>query len=132
MVSSDISWASPDYPFEPYSGPPRNVASIDNLAFDPKLQPREYHISGTSSTSKILILDVNIVEATGREPYRGDVLIIGEATILLEQFYPINYTGAYSKAKNQASDLPRLESSPTKMISSAILPCVSSMDVDAP
>ena len=85
MVSSDI--CSPDYPFEPYSGPPRNVAFIDNLAFDPKLQPREYHISGTSSTSKILILDVNIVEATGREPYRGDVLIIGEA-MFPDQLYP--------------------------------------------
>ena len=87
MVSSGISWASPDYPFEPYSGPPRNVASIDNLTFDPKLQPREYHISGTPSTSKILILDVNIVEATGREPYRGDVLIIGEVTILSGKFH---------------------------------------------
>lgn len=78
MASSDISWTSPDYPLKPYSGPPRNVASIDNLAFDPKLQPREYHIAGTHSTSKILILNVNIIEATGREPYRGDVLIIGK------------------------------------------------------
>lgn len=78
MASSDISWAAPDYPLKPYSGPPRNVASIDNLAFDPKLQPREYHMAGTHSTSKILILNVNIIEATGREPYRGDVLIIGK------------------------------------------------------
>lgn len=64
----------PRLPFRAYLGPPRNVAPIDNLAFDPKLQPREYHVSGTSSTSKILILDVNIVEATGREPYCGHVL----------------------------------------------------------
>ncbi|KAB8073050.1 hypothetical protein BDV29DRAFT_157961 [Aspergillus leporis] len=72
------SWMSLDQSLELYSGPPRNVAFIDNLAFDPKLQPREYQIAETSSSSKILIHDVNIFDTTGREPYRGDVLIIGE------------------------------------------------------
>ena len=36
---------------------------------------------------RLLLLDVNIVEATGREPYRGDVLIIGEA-MFSDQLYP--------------------------------------------
>jgi hypothetical protein len=72
------SWMSLDQSLELYSGPPRNVAFIDNLAFDPKLQPREYQIAETSPSSKILIHDVNIFDTTGREPYRGDVLIIGK------------------------------------------------------
>lgn len=73
------SWISPDYPVETYDGPPRNIAYIDQLAFDPSLQPVNYEISGTDPTAKVLILDVDILEATGREPYRGDVLITGRS-----------------------------------------------------
>ena len=72
---------SPDYPFVKYDGPPRNIAYIDQLRFDPQLQPVNYEISGTAPSSKVLILDVEILEATGREPYRGDVLIVGESRI---------------------------------------------------
>ena len=72
-----ISWISPDYPIEKYEGPPRNIASIDQLDFDSNLQPVNYEIAGTASSSRILILDVEILEATGRELYRGDVLITG-------------------------------------------------------
>ncbi|KAL4890840.1 hypothetical protein BDV59DRAFT_209362 [Aspergillus ambiguus] len=78
MGSHKDSWMSPDYPLEPYDGPPRNVAFIDNLKFDPKLQPKQHNIAGTPSGSKILILDVDILDATGTPPYRGDVLIVGE------------------------------------------------------
>ncbi|KAJ5537688.1 hypothetical protein N7494_007167 [Penicillium frequentans] len=73
-----VSWMSPDYPEIPYDGPPRNVAYIDQLSFDPDLQPKHSEIAGTDPASKILILDVDILEATGREPYRGDVLISGQ------------------------------------------------------
>lgn len=69
---------SPDYPIDNYDGPPRNVAYIDQLNFDPDLQPVNYNIAGTAPSSKILILDVEILEATGREPYRGDILIVGK------------------------------------------------------
>ncbi|KAF7165379.1 hypothetical protein CNMCM6106_001569 [Aspergillus hiratsukae] len=69
---------SADYPVDNYDGPPRNVAYIEQLQFDPSLQPIHYEISGTNPRSKILILDVEILEATGRLPYRGDVLIIGQ------------------------------------------------------
>jgi hypothetical protein len=69
---------SPDYPIVPYVGPPRNIAYIEHLSFDPDLQPKHCEISGTDLTSRILILDVDILEATGREPYRGDVLITGK------------------------------------------------------
>jgi hypothetical protein len=41
------------------------------------LQPKEYTIFGTHADSKILFSDVNILDSTGREPYRGDVLIEG-------------------------------------------------------
>lgn len=74
---SNVSWMSKDCPIDHYDGPPRNVAYIDQLHFEPKLQPVNYEIAGTSASSKILILDVEILEATGREPYRGDVYIVG-------------------------------------------------------
>ncbi|KAL4805444.1 hypothetical protein BDV18DRAFT_152748 [Aspergillus unguis] len=72
------TWSSPDYPFEQYSGPPRNVEHIDNLAFDEKQRPKDYSIAGTHPSSRILIIDVKILDATGKEPYHGDILIEGE------------------------------------------------------
>lgn len=68
---------SPEHPVDKYDGPPRNIAYIDQLQFDSNLQPVSYEISGTSPSSMTLILDVQILEATGREPYRGDVFIKG-------------------------------------------------------
>ncbi|KAH8812201.1 isoaspartyl dipeptidase-like protein [Xylogone sp. PMI_703] len=62
----------------PYTGPPRNLASISALKFDKHLQPKEYKILGTNPESKILFTDVSILDSTGRDPYRGDVLIEGE------------------------------------------------------
>ncbi|OQV00024.1 hypothetical protein CLAIMM_05579 [Cladophialophora immunda] len=53
----------------------------ENLAFDPKLQPKRYEIAGTSPSSKILFLGVNILDSTGKEPYRGDVYIEGERIV---------------------------------------------------
>lgn len=58
-------------------GTPRNVAFIENLKLDPELQPKKYEIAGTHPQSKILITDAKILDSTGREPYRGDVLIQG-------------------------------------------------------
>ncbi|KAJ5611213.1 hypothetical protein N7510_007932 [Penicillium lagena] len=75
---ANLSWMSPGYPFDKYDGPPRNVAYIEQVHFDPSLQPKHYEIAGTNPNSTVLILDVEIIEATGREPYRGDVLIIGQ------------------------------------------------------
>ncbi|KAF8854389.1 isoaspartyl dipeptidase-like protein [Acephala macrosclerotiorum] len=63
---------------EPYRGPPRNIKHIDAIKFDPSLQPKHYAILGTHPESRILFLDVNILDSTGRDPYRGDVLIEGE------------------------------------------------------
>ncbi|KAK3076453.1 hypothetical protein LTS18_012965, partial [Coniosporium uncinatum] len=50
----------------------------DDVHFDPKLKPKSYQIKGTRSDSKILFVDVNILDSTGREPYRGDVYLEGE------------------------------------------------------
>ncbi|KAI1640575.1 hypothetical protein F4809DRAFT_396579 [Biscogniauxia mediterranea] len=61
-----------------YTGPPRNVASIDALAFDPKHRPKSYNIKGTSPDSRILFTDVRILDSSGRTPYMGDVLIEGQ------------------------------------------------------
>lgn len=74
---TEIPWTSPDCPLEPYDGPPRNVAYIDQLKFDANLQPKSYSIAGTHPESKVLITNVQIIDATGKEPYRGDVLITG-------------------------------------------------------
>ncbi|KAK6610872.1 amidohydrolase [Botrytis cinerea] len=64
-----------------YSGPPRNIAAINNIQFDSSLQPKNYEILGTHPESKLLFLDVNILDSTGRDPYRGDVLIEGEKSV---------------------------------------------------
>ncbi|KAL2846490.1 hypothetical protein BJX68DRAFT_256396 [Aspergillus pseudodeflectus] len=50
----------------------------ESLRFDPRLKPKSYKIAGTPADSTILILDVNILDSTGKPPYRGDVLIQGE------------------------------------------------------
>lgn len=72
------SWAArPAAETASYTGPPRNVETIDAVQFDKKLQPKKYEIAGTSPDSKILLTDVNILDSTGREPYRGDVFVEG-------------------------------------------------------
>ena len=49
----------------------------DHVHFDPSLQPKKYHIKGTDPDSKVLFRDVNILDSTGRDPFRGDVYIEG-------------------------------------------------------
>lgn len=78
LAESEVSWTSPAYQIEPYDGPPRNIAFIDQVNFDASLQPKNHEILGTHPESKILFLDVNILEATGKPPYKGDVYIEGE------------------------------------------------------
>ncbi|OAP62631.1 5-carboxymethyl-2-hydroxymuconate isomerase [Fonsecaea erecta] len=68
-----------DVAITPKSTPTRYP--YENLDFDPKLQPKRYEIAGTSPSSKILFLDVNIIDSTGKEPYRGDVYIEGERIV---------------------------------------------------
>lgn len=67
---------------ETYRGPPRNIAYIDQLNFDPSLQPVHQEIQGTPLNSSILILDIRILEATGRPPYHGDILINGTYALI--------------------------------------------------
>lgn len=83
MAPSRIDDPMPSFSSDPtpnltYTGPPRNIENINALNFDQALQPKQYNILGTHSESKILFLDVNILDSTGREPYHGDVLIEGE------------------------------------------------------
>ena len=70
-------WTSSTHQLEPYNGSPRNVAYIDAVDFDKSLQPKNYEILGTHADSKLLFVDVNILEATGKPIYRGDVYIEG-------------------------------------------------------
>ncbi|MCJ1358174.1 MAG: hypothetical protein MMC33_008172 [Icmadophila ericetorum] len=64
--------------FEDYRGLPRNIRTIDALDFDPSLQPKNYEIAGTHPESRILFLNVNILDSTGKDPYLGDALIEGQ------------------------------------------------------
>jgi imidazolonepropionase-like amidohydrolase len=73
-----VSWAHRALKLEPYSGPPRNVQYIKELKLDESCRPKKYEIRGTHANSRILILDVSILDSTGRPPYRGDVFIEGE------------------------------------------------------
>ncbi|KAK6384033.1 hypothetical protein LTR65_009883 [Meristemomyces frigidus] len=74
-----VSWPlETENPPSKFKGTPRNIGPIDAVKFDDNLQPRKYDIFGTHPESKILFLDVNILDSTGREPYHGDVLIEGE------------------------------------------------------
>jgi hypothetical protein len=61
-----------------HKGFPRNVQPIENVKWDQSLQPKNYEIFGTHPDSKILFLDINILDSTGKEPYHGDVFIEGE------------------------------------------------------
>ncbi|RFU79583.1 isoaspartyl dipeptidase [Trichoderma arundinaceum] len=61
-----------------YQGPPRNVKPIQEFKVKPELLPPKYEIDGTEPASKILFINVNIIESTGRESYKGSVYIQGE------------------------------------------------------
>lgn len=71
------SWPTVDVEPQSYHGPPRNLKSINEIEWDEALQPKKYEIFGTHPESRILFLDVNILDSTGNEPFRGDVLIEG-------------------------------------------------------
>lgn len=77
-INPEVSWAHSMGNLEPYEGPPRNVQFIDAIKLDEKLKPNGYEIHGAHSEAKTLILDAQILDSTGKEPYRGDVLIEGE------------------------------------------------------
>jgi len=74
-----LSWAQQnDTSPSNYKGFPRNIQPIDEVKWDDSLQPKNYEIFCTHPESKILFLDVNILDSTGAEPYSGDVFISGE------------------------------------------------------
>lgn len=50
----------------------------DLVQFDKSLTPKKYEIKGTDPNSKVLFLDVNIIDSTGADPFHGDVFIEGE------------------------------------------------------
>lgn len=62
---------------EPHKGPPRNLTPIGEYKIKPELLPPKYEIKGTDPASKILFVNVNILESSGREPYKGSVYIQG-------------------------------------------------------
>lgn len=64
-------------PGEHYQGPPRNLKPIQEYKVKPELLPPNYEIKGTDPASKILFVNVHIIDSSGREPYKGSVYIQG-------------------------------------------------------
>ncbi|KAF2169452.1 hypothetical protein M409DRAFT_36169 [Zasmidium cellare ATCC 36951] len=54
------------------------TAPHESINWDPSLQPKAHHIAGASPDAQTLFRDVQILDSTGRPPYRGDVHIRGE------------------------------------------------------
>ncbi|KAK5171458.1 uncharacterized protein LTR77_004603 [Saxophila tyrrhenica] len=52
--------------------------SHDYVQWDPSLKPKNYTMKGTDPNSKVLFRDVNILDSTGANPFKGDVYIEGE------------------------------------------------------
>lgn len=78
-TENEVSWPTDTNKLSAqYQGSPRNVEHISAIEWDQSLQPKDYEICGTDPDSKILFLDVNILDSTGAEPFKGDVLIKGE------------------------------------------------------
>lgn len=78
-TEDEVSWPTDTNKLSTqYQGSPRNVKHINAIQWDQSFQPKYYEICGTDPDSKILFLDVNILDSTGAEPYRGDVLIEGK------------------------------------------------------
>jgi hypothetical protein len=74
---TEASWVGTTGPVL-YKGEPRNIKWIEAIKWDESLRTKQYHIYGTHPDSKILFLDVNILDSTGKDPYPGDVYIEGE------------------------------------------------------
>lgn len=92
-TEDEVSWPTDSSKASaPYQGSPRNVKPINDIQWDASLQPRDYEISGTDPDSKILFLDVNILDSTGAEPYRGDVLIEGKQYLASMTLWKVYHT----------------------------------------
>jgi hypothetical protein len=80
---TQVSWAEDKTPLtNTHKGTPRNIEPIKDIQWDKSLHTKKYEFFGTHPESKILFLDVNILDSTGKEPYRGDVYIEGMLTPL--------------------------------------------------
>lgn len=78
-TEDEVSWPTDTHKLSTtYEGNPRNLKHINAIQWDRSLEPEPYEICGTDPDSKILFLDVNILDSTGAEPYKGDVLIEGK------------------------------------------------------
>lgn len=78
-TEDEVSWPTDTNKLSTqYQGSPRNIKHINAIQWDQSFQPKLYEICGTDPDSKILFLDVNILDCTGTEPYKGDVLIEGK------------------------------------------------------
>ena len=69
--------------FSSHRSSARKLNPRDEIRLDPKLKPKTYHIQDTRPDSKVLFLDINILDSTtGADAYHGDVYIEGETNHL--------------------------------------------------
>lgn len=103
-TEDEVSWSTDtNDPSIPYHGSPRNLKPISAIRWDQALGPKHYEIRGTDPDSKILFLDVNILDSTGAEPYKGDVLIEGTqfpSQVRLWQFGRLFFNASFPQTFN--------------------------------
>ncbi|CAH0051765.1 unnamed protein product [Clonostachys solani] len=58
--------------------PTRTLHPHDDLKFAAYLKPKDHVIQSTPEHQRVLFRDVNILDSTGAQPFRGDVLVEGE------------------------------------------------------
>ncbi len=63
---------------EPWDHRKPQIRGIDLTKPDPRIVVPKREMAGTDPDSKILFKDVRILDSTGKEPYSGDVLVVGE------------------------------------------------------
>ncbi|KZP22948.1 hypothetical protein FIBSPDRAFT_859157 [Athelia psychrophila] len=63
---------------EPWDWKKPTFHGIDLTKVDPRVKVKHYEIADANLDSKIAFVDVNILDSTGKLPYKGDVLIKGK------------------------------------------------------
>lgn len=70
------------------------IKDVDILKTDPRIHIPRREMAGTDPNSKILFKDVKILDSTGKEPFSGDVLVVGERIRKLGQVSEGDEAGA--------------------------------------
>lgn len=91
----------------------------EHVHFDPSLKPKEYQIKGTDPNSKVLFRDVNIIDSSGGEPFKGDVYIEGKRRLtqgtIESQSEQVNESNTSARSPTSNSSPKTLKSERSKV-----------------